>query len=290
MAGPLLALAWCAASFALWVYCAQPRLSPDGIYYLRVACRKTVPSPYSRRTLLPLLLGERVWPWRVATGAAAVACGPLLALYVGGGWQQEVFSAALLSGLFGIFALPAHLPVLVDAPAMALALAAAVAAQHGVFLVAVVAAAVAGLFHERAPVFAAAWSLCPWLLLALPVLGAVWACTPTAPPDAPWLEHPMIEARKTQAAAWHDWKSMLAPWGVLALLAPLEAPRAGGAAIWSCLLSLALGYGQLLMAQDRARLFLWAAPPVIALVARGTPTWLMPLLVVVHLVVSERSI
>jgi hypothetical protein len=90
----------------------------------------------------------------------------------------------------------------------------------------------------------------------------------TNPPE-PWLQHPVREARKVHD--FLDWRTMILPWGAVAVLAPLGFSRSPS--IVPAVAALLAGYAQLLVAVDNARLFQWAAPAVIAIAVRDPPSW-----------------
>lgn len=104
-------------------------LSPDSVYYLRMAMRRAVPSPYHRRWLLPRILGPNPMAWLVCTWAS-LALTPIAAwLYFGtmgldghAHGHARIFAAALMTVLPGTWRCSYRFPVLTDAPSLALAL------------------------------------------------------------------------------------------------------------------------------------------------------------------------
>ena len=93
-------------------------LTPDGVRYLAASSQR-VARPFHLRWLLPRLLGADSRRWQYVTRASVLAIGLLTALYAHSVWMVAVIA---LPGLWFNW----RHPVLVDAPAMALALAAAV--------------------------------------------------------------------------------------------------------------------------------------------------------------------
>lgn len=167
-------------------------------------------------------------------------------------------------------------PVLVDAPAMALAALAAVLAPVNL-PAAVAVALVAGACKETAPGFAALYAWNPWLLLGL-VAPAIRAVTAKTGPDVlddenAWiLEHPVKAGWKYHRAQYLDGLVMVTPWGgALVALAVMDL-RLG--------VLLAVAYAQLLVATDSVRLYQWSAPLVCVAAATAVPPAWLPILVV----------
>lgn len=244
------------AALAVHVYRTGQGLSPDGKYYLLYP--DPVPRPYSLRWLLPALCRRDPRRWLLAS---------LLGLTVAA-WLMEPRAAWLFLWL-PMTALNTRLPVLVDAPAFALALGSALAASAGQTALSVALALGAGASKESAPVFAAAWALSPWPLIGLLATG--WWRWP-APPDQMWLERPWSSARRDPL----DWRRLLLPWGAVL---PLAWAGAGwDRATLAAGVSLALGYAQLLRSMDDARLYQWAFPAVAVLACRAEGWWVLPAL------------
>lgn len=251
------------------------RLTPDGLRYLA----DRPPFPFNLRWLAPKLCGSRRRRWSVVTRGSLVGSTVLVVLlaHLHLGWWPSVAAGALVAGLPSLRFLWQH-TVLVDAPALLLALASAVACGHHWYPVATVLAVVAGLTMERAPVFAAlfAWHPLPLVGLAAPLIVALLRRPgPDVLDEAnAWvLEHPIQAARKFHPN-WLDPLVMLTPWGVC--LAGLIDPSPQVAA------TVAVGYSQLAVATDSVRLYQWAAP-VLAIAAVGVipVPWLL-LAVVAH--------
>jgi hypothetical protein len=226
-------------------------LTKDGDRYQRMARGEAVPSPYSRRWLLPLVLGPSPLPWQVVGFVSMVAMAVML------GDPVVALAFLLLPGVgrFNMWA-----PVLVDLPAMALAMASARADSP---LVQVALAVLSGACHERGPVFAAIYAWSPLPLVGM--IGSRWFA-PSAPADEEWLKHPVREAVKRHRGAWMDPVEMVAPWGAMLPLFAMRPTTQG-------LVALVVGYGQMLVAQDRARLFSWAAPVVVPVAMENCPPW-----------------
>lgn len=219
-------------------------ISPDGGYYLRAAQGQPVPVPYSRRWILPRVLGTKVRSWEVCTFLSFVVSSALLA-----GWLS-IWAAFFFAFSTGLGALNVRLPVLVDMPAFMLSVAASWAASTGHVPIAVALSFLAGACSEKAPVFIALWSWNAWCLLGL--LGARWIGH-IAEPDQPWLKSPFQSARDSRDIL--GWRRMLMPWGGIMLAIPFLDVRA--------LAAIMVGYGQCLIAMDDSRLYQWAMPAVL---------------------------
>lgn len=271
----LLALALGLFVVALHRWQTPLAVSLDGGFYLDAGRGLDVPAPYDRRWLLPQLLGARRDAWAWVTGLSIAAGAPLVCAYAGGGTRGLV-AAVLYVGLPGLVAFPAAHPVLVDAPAFALALGGALAWRAGCHELGMVLAVMAGFCKESAPVFAAVFAWSPTLLLALLIVRAArrWKAAPAVLAQHR-LEHDYLEAAR-----------YLYPWGALVVLFPLAL--GWDRATLQALTALAVGYGQLLIASDRSRLYQWAAPCVIALAVARMPPW-APALLALHLWHPWRS-
>jgi hypothetical protein len=224
-------------------------------------------SPFHLRWLLPKVCGANVLAWTAVSYVAALASVQLV--YV---WTHSLVAAWLWAWLFVVQCAAAR-PALVDMASCALSLGAVVAWPVSPYL-AFALVLLSGACKESGPVFAAAWSLNPFLLIG--VIAAGWWIMPRRN-DHPYCQRPWFWARVR-----HDplaCKRMLAPWGAVLILAPLGA--GWDRATLAAMVSLALGYGQLLRSQDAARLYLWAAPAVLVLATRAQLSWL-PVLLVAH--------
>lgn len=266
-----------AFAFAVHLYRARMRqgLSPDGVHYLAMAQGIGAPDPLARRWLLPALLGTRAHAWTAVSGIAWLASGPLLYASTGALWT--VWMLAWLPGL----ALNVRFPVLTDQTAIALMLGAAALERYGYTPGACVLLVLAAQVKETAGLFGAVlcWSTAPWATAA-GVLGTALALRRGrmrgTEADEEYLLHPFRVALTKHDPL--DWKTMLLPWGGV-LLVGVGAWQGMGRAEVIAALSLAMGYGQLLIANDEARLFAWAAPAVLVAVAGYDGPLLVPALV-----------
>jgi len=245
------------------------RMSPDGAFYVAVAKGEPTPRPYCFRWLWPLACNKRIMAWQIMSAVSLIAWGPLVAWFArihGLSGVQCVAAAALLCGLPGFFRVNVLLPVLVDPPAFALALLSACLTLEGHPAWGVAAALLCGASKEAGPIFAAAFCLSPWPLLGLLAAGW-WRKAGLIPPGTPWLARPVAEALRVHRGHWLGWADMVLPWGAIPVMLFFCQPAP--ALVAGVVLSLALGYGQMLRSQDRARLFGWAAPPLIVLALTG---------------------
>lgn len=290
---PALAVALSAAfsvlAYAVMRWGSHEEVSPDGAVYGAMAEGARVPMPYQRRWLVPSLCGPRQWAWTAATGASLIALPVLLTVWL---LQRDsdpwgAFAGAVLfAGIPGVFRFNVQRPILVDAPSMAFALLSVVLWPVSPVL-SLGAALISGACKETGPVFAACWSLNPWLLIG--ILGSGWMLKTGPLPEAADilgagepLEKPWKTARsRHRRNGVFSPTYMLLPWGVLVVLAPLGAGLemvtvAAG-------VSLAVGYGQMVRAMDSARLYQWAAPAVILVaLAAPVPAEILTLACVLH--------
>ena len=254
------------------------RLTPDGRRYALMGKGERQPLPFHLRWLVPAVCHDREAAWIVLNLASilAVVLGTgYLALWHGATLAQACVAALLMAGMPSLrFAWAA--PVLVDMPALAVALGAALLWPLEPYA-AVAVALLAGAISEKAPVWAAVFALSPWLLLGLVAPLLRWALirAPKPSPHDPLavtLEHPIQAALEYHRGRWRDPLLMLTPWGVclVALLAP--SPW-----LW---LALAVGYAQLLLATDSVRLYQQAAPVACVSAALLIPdAWAIPAVV-----------
>lgn len=246
-------------------------MTPDEVRYALMAQGERVPRPFKYRWLLPWLCSDerRYWTWTQA--GAFVAFSALLAVYTGAWW-----ACLLPLGLSGLTFNLKH-SMLVDLPALTLALGAAVAWQHGLWWLALTLVIIGSAVKETCAPFAAVFAWSPVLLVGL-VSVAMRTVTKSGPDPIPSgpahdaLEHPV-------AVSWAHHKVLpvwvyVLPWG--ALLAALAHPTPQ---LW---VALGLGYGGLLIATDAVRLYQWATPVVALCAVPVLGPWAL-LAVVLHL-------
>lgn len=262
--------------------------TPDGTRYLALAEHRPVPRPFHLRWLVPFVCGQRPSRWVAVTigSSVVVAAGTGLLAPT---WQTGLAAGLLLAALpFVRFNLAA--PILVDMPAMAFAVTAAVAWRAGFWPLAVVLALISGACKESGPVFAAGYAWTPVLLIGLIAPAARAICARTGPdPLAEWhgmgpgttaadehawiLAHPFGAGWKYHRAKWLNGLVMVTPWGA-AVVGLVVVDWQLGAVI-------ALGYAQLVIATDSVRLYQWAAPLLCVAAATAVSVAWLPLLVVV---------
>lgn len=259
------------AAYALHLYNFGSRLTPDGRFYLERGRGEPVPTPYRYRWLLPYILRANVRTWNVVTGVALVLTCPLIALF---GATAPITAVLLWVGL-PWFRLGVRYPVLTDAPAMFLVLLGAFLGGHDYWILAILLVGIAAMMRESAPIFACALTLSPWFLISMiPVIFAYFLTEKgEIPGDCQWLRTPVKSAWEFHGTKLLNPRFMLLPWG--AVLVALLSPH-----LVYALPVLALAYGQMLVANDFARLYQWAAPMMVVLAAPliGPMWWAIPLL------------
>jgi hypothetical protein len=261
-------------ALGLYFYCNGFRASPDGMVYLKAADALPVPRPFHLRPLLPLLFRRSYAAWYAAglCGLAAASVGiGAIALFVGLAPSRAICASALFIGLPIVRSI-AERPIMVDGPALGLAVWSAYAAMTGHPVAAALIAIVGASVKEHVPIFAAlaAWS--PWPLVGLLVTVGLWLLVKPAAPEHQSQVAPFAYARERQADRLLSAGYALMPWG--ACLAALIAPTAPMVA------SLAVAYGLLFVASDSSRVFQWAAIPVcVAAAGAIPPQWLVPAMV-----------
>ena len=250
---------------------------PDSEIYLLMGRGGRVPEPYAFRWLLPRLLGANPLHWQKVCLWSLVALWPLCAIYgtqQGLGLLPAILAGALLVTLPLWPMMVRTTPVLIDLPAMALALLAAVLPFPFNILVAAAGATV----KETVPVWAAIYALDPFLLLGLGAILLSYRFPRSDKHIAPRLRailrSPTEAALKHHQGHWHDWKVMLWPWS--GCLAAVFNPA------WHLLLAATLAYAQMFRANDTARLYLCAAP-VVAVHAAALPEWSWLAVVLIHI-------
>jgi hypothetical protein len=286
--GPgVIAVAWSlAGSIALaWLsYINLPSMSVsnDGRRYLHAGGGQPVPFPFALRWLLPLLCGTSVRRWQLCTVAHLVFLPPLVTFWMEPWIADErlrIVGGLLVCGFAGIWRTSLSRPVLVDAPAMTWALAAAVLFQHHVWYLGILGSLVAGSIKETAPVFAACYGWNPLALIGL-VAPAVRRLTTRAGSDPvseeSLLRDPLRTGRLCHVGRWFDAASMVAPWGA----GVLAAFTTDSAIVPILVITVVLAYSQLLLATGTVRLYQWAAPPVVLGAASVIPAgWAFGILV-----------
>lgn len=250
-------------------------ISPDGNVYLQMSAGMTVPAPYSLRPLLPLVCRNIAGRWNVATMTSAALTAVFIAILavMRGADTFPAFIAAMAFIPLRIVSIAAFLPVLTDAAAVMFIAAIGIAdAAQMTWLVALLSV-VGALISEKVPVFAAALTFSP-----LPLVGmfATLIMTQTSHKGkcgVEWLDSPVKAAIAQHRAFWQNPQRYLHTWGLLLPVALLSfSPM--------LIISLLFAYGQLLRAQDAARLIQYAAPAVCVAVALtltylAVPAWAM---------------
>lgn len=224
-------LPYALASLALWgllQWTNPTQLSPDGHYYLAA----NRPRPYGGRWLLPLLLRQNIRAWRIVSSGATL----ITSLVLGPAGPVWLGLASTRTNT--------RLPVLTDQVGILL-LAVAVVTQDWRWAI------LGGAVNEKCPILVAALLGEPLALLGLGVwLPAYWRTRSAVLSDPEWIRRPLTAARAKLDDSLNP-GSLLLPWGG-AVVGLLGVP----------VLAVALAYGQLVTALDRARLYQWIGPAV----------------------------
>lgn len=232
--------------------------------------------PFHLRWLLPRLLGDNPRAWLRTTRTSLYALPLALFWLTGGGWRG-VAAGAAVAGLSGIWKFNRTYPVLVDAPALLLSVLSAGCIAHGLWPLAVPLAIAAGCTRETAPVFAALFAWNP-----LPLIGLVPVAFRWLQHEGPdvldeenrWiLDHPRLASKKYHAG--FPLSIWVLPWGISLI----------GLSHFSLQLGLTLGvaYATCLVATDTVRLYMWAAPLMLAAAVNAIPTNWLPVFVALSL-------
>ena len=259
-------------------------LTPDGHRYVALAVGLRVPRPFNLRWLIPKLCGRSERRWKIST-IAGVLAGAVGTALLAPTWQTALAAALIFAALpmnrFNLLT-----PVLVDAPALAFAVLAAVAWSEGLWWLGILLALASGATKETGPVFAALYAWTPWLLIGLlaPFVRGLFATPGPDVIDKPYADQPEVVAlchRSTEHPLRTGWQIhrkmiwspvMVLPWGgALVALTNLDLQLG---------VLLAVAYAQLLVATDTVRLYQWAAPLMCVAAAGAVPVAWLPVLVV----------
>lgn len=275
----ILTLAIGITMYAALLWSHSTTVTPDGQFYLAMGRGQVVPRPYAFREVPRLLTS--VMAWRVLHFASYVTA--LATLHTA---AERLHVDGTFCAL-AIMALPAYRqsvvwPVLLDMPILAVAgLAAAFCTPYPT--IGLIITILSALVHERAPVWCAVYSA---IFLPLPMAlaffvtagigSALWVAlckeehiTNTG---VDWLDKPLAAALAKHRGTLNDWRVWCRPLGASLLGIATASP-------W-VVCGLAVGYGGCLLAQDRARIYSYAAFPltVVALQLAGDYGVLIPLI------------
>lgn len=260
-------------------------ISPDGRRYLDAGKGRPVALPFMLRWLVPRVCGASIRRWRWFTTLHLIALPPLVTIWMqpwvseGG---QRVFGGLLVCGLAGVWRIHLRWPVLVDGAAMAWSVGSAILFQQGHWIVGILVALVAACIKETAPVFAACYAWNPLALAGLlaPLVRRLFGTVGEDSFGQPeLLRNPWRASRLYHAGRWFDPFAMALPWGA-GLLALLVTDHR---IIPMLVVTVTLAYAQLLIATDTARLYQWAAPPVLLGAAEVIPAHLAVVVLLAHL-------
>lgn len=243
----------------------------DGIHRCqdgdRYTSGKLQPTPFNRRCCSwpPRLLMWISWTSFVAIASTL------------GGWKQSLLFITLSGVAFCV-----NLPTTTDGPAMLLSWLSSIAWTAGHPALALGLSLLAGLIHERAPVFAALYAWHPALALGLvaPAIAA-WvkgaAPKPINPTEAAdkLVGHGLFGA----IAAHRDFVNLLSPSGLVWSLRglPVMAAYLGvSVQAWVCL---GVAFASRIMGTDTSRYIMWGALPMIRELG-DVPLWMLAVQVI----------
>jgi len=259
------------------------RVSPDGQRYIAVGTGARVAVPFHLRWLVPFVCGASALRWLVSTlGALAgllVCSAWFVSLCGASGWK--VWAAPLLVlGLPGVVKINLRYPVLVDAPAMFLAILAACLSLVGWWPAAIAVVLVAGMVKETSPLFAALFAWNPLLLVGLVAPLVRWLVrrpgSDVLDAHNRWvLEHPFRASWSYHKDRLQDVTLWVAPWGVL--LVGLVAVNV------QLVVTLCVAYLLVVVATDTVRIYQWAFPVLLVAALTVIPDELLVVAVVAHL-------
>lgn len=262
----MLTLLIASAIYAVQLWRYGSHVTPDGQYYLAMGRGQSVPAPYAYR-LLPRNIGSLAG-WRVVHAVSYLSLIAAAYYAVHAQAPAAAMPAALTLAALPSVRMSVGWPVLLDMPSWAV-VAISLALAESNPATAVCVASLGILVTEKTPWFAVA-TIAPfmdWHLTAIALCwlvsasGLLWWSTKTTAADRDWLRHPFREAiarhRTSNITNW------LLPWGG----AVIALPHLN----YSTWLVILLSYAQCLIAQDRARLFMMAAPAIIVALHQFDP-------------------
>lgn len=272
--------------FNWWTSGSQ--ITGDGTIYLRMGRRERAIRPFNRRWLMPLILRDNADAWTIASAACTCLMFPVFAYYLGilgmAPWQQFA-GAVLLMILPGTGPLLVRFPVLVDAEALLLGLAAAVLELKGFHAWGIAVAAVGCAAKEIAPLLAACCSFSPWPLLGYGA-GLVWFATKPLPNPHGSLMYSAGTFLAHRERHWNllfDAQQMILPWGAVLPMFCWGLFQAPPERVGWALFGLCMSYGAVPFIWARGRCYTWAGPVVIPVaLACGWPLPVVVLAVVLH--------
>lgn len=263
------------AAWGLFRLDEKPGLAPDSRYYLDLGQGDRVPAPFCWRSLWPRFLwrlGKRAGAWQAVVCVSLMLQGAAMATLAG-----TPIASILLMGLPGGARFSVRHPLLVDAPTLAVVLAAAAwPPSHPV-----AASLVLAMMRENALVWQAILTREWWPLAVLPfALGLGWLSSHRTASrraqDNLWIVEPLATSLAARRGMWFSPALMVLPWGVVLPLALLSPS-------WELAGILVAAYLPLIGVSDTARVYQWAAPAVILIAVQApVPAWSWPFLLLAH--------
>lgn len=251
-----------ASTLPLAVYVHQDRIwdCADGQRY---TSRAPQPYPFHRRF--------HYWPKRllqVTTFLSFTGLGVLMG---------TPGKAILLLTLPGVWFVTTH-PTCTDAPCLLLATLSSMLLPTNMPL-AIFCSCLAGVFHERAPVFAALYAWSPWPLIGL--IGVQWWVKAGKPDGDGLVGRGLLYSIKAHRP-YQDLLDGRAAWTGLRALLPAAFYLGVSPRVWA---TFAVAMGTRIVGSDTSRFLMWAAPPMVL----GLPE-LPPWYIALHVITMKRAI
>ena len=259
-----------AFAIRLWARNLSFNMPSDSFTYSRMSFGEAVPNPFRIRWLIPKMFGRYGHLWLIVAPVALLGTCPLIYWFGNLHGISSLWLVALWVALPLWDILSAHAGI-VDQFSWVFALAVACLSLAGYFWFAIGLVMVAAAVAPKTVVFAALWSLNPWLLLGLIPAGIAYWKAPKGEPvmHADIINHPWKSAMEKNGMFLHDAKALLMPWGACLFgLATIPLIH---------VVTVAVAYAQMFCAIDRARLYMWAAPVLLVATVTAIPGEWLPI-------------
>jgi hypothetical protein len=238
---------------------------------------------------------ERIKWWKIASAASLILSAPILYLIfetLGLSSMQALLGVWFFVWLHGIFRVNVFFLLLIDQFQIFMLLLTTYCALQGWIAATIILSLISSGFGERAPVFSCIFSMSFWPIFG--IFGHIIArkmITPAPVPEEPnqdfwWLKTSVWKVgHKKNHDKILDFKVMILPWGLCALLFPIGTYLYGLDnlnMLVSLIIALCVGYAQLLIATDRSRLYQWAFLPVLFFSVIAVPEWAYPIVYLIY--------